>query len=230
MRISSRCEYGLRAMIYLARAAGDDPVPLTEIAHREDMPTAFLERILARLRDGGLVASTRGASGGYRAVARPPRAISVGRHRHRASRGPLSLVGCLPDEGGCARAGSCASQRVWRRLDDAISGALGDISLDELSVEAITNMKTVYFDHAATTAVDPRVFAEMEPYFVERYGNPSEIHRLGRAGARGRRQRRAPRSPRRWARPTRRSSSRAAAPRPTTWRSSATCSASSPGT
>jgi cysteine desulfurase len=43
-------------------------------------------------------------------------------------------------------------------------------------------MRTVYFDHAATTAVDPRVFAEMEPYFVERYGNPSEIHRLGREG------------------------------------------------
>ena len=41
-------------------------------------------------------------------------------------------------------------------------------------------MRTVYFEHAATTAVDPRVFAEMEPYFVERYGNPSEIHRLGR--------------------------------------------------
>ena len=41
-------------------------------------------------------------------------------------------------------------------------------------------MRTVYFDHAATTAVDPRVFAAMEPYFVERYGNPSEIHRLGR--------------------------------------------------
>ena len=34
MRISSRCEYGLRAMIYLARAERDDPVPLTEIARR----------------------------------------------------------------------------------------------------------------------------------------------------------------------------------------------------
>jgi cysteine desulfurase len=41
-------------------------------------------------------------------------------------------------------------------------------------------MRTVYFDHAATTAVDPGVFAAMQPYFVERYGNPSEIHRLGR--------------------------------------------------
>jgi Rrf2 family protein len=136
VRISSRCEYGLRAMIYLARAARDEPVPLTEIAHREDMPTAFLERILASLREGGLLASTRGASGGYR-LTRPARAISVG-DIVTAIEGPLSLVGCLPDEGGCARAGSCASQRVWRRLDDAISCALGDISLDELSTEAIT--------------------------------------------------------------------------------------------
>ena len=123
-------------MIYLARAGRAEPVPLNEIAHREDMPIAFLERVLARLREGGLVASTRGACGGYR-LSRPADAISVA-DIVTAIEGPLSLVGCLPDEGGCARAGSCASQRVWRRLDAAISRALGDISLDELSVEAVT--------------------------------------------------------------------------------------------
>lgn len=42
--------------------------------------------------------------------------------------------------------------------------------------------RAVYFDHAATTAVDPRVLEAMLPYFVERYGNPSELHRLGREG------------------------------------------------
>jgi cysteine desulfurase len=41
-------------------------------------------------------------------------------------------------------------------------------------------MRTVYFDHAATTAVDPRVLERMLPFFSERYGNPSEIHALGR--------------------------------------------------
>jgi cysteine desulfurase len=41
-------------------------------------------------------------------------------------------------------------------------------------------MKSTYFDHAATTAVDPRVLEEMLPFFSERYGNPSELHRLGR--------------------------------------------------
>jgi cysteine desulfurase len=41
-------------------------------------------------------------------------------------------------------------------------------------------MTSVYFDHAATTPVDPRVLEQMLPFFCERYGNPSEIHRLGR--------------------------------------------------
>ncbi len=135
MRISSRCEYGLRAMIFLAAADRDEPVSLAEIARREEMPVAFLERILARLREGGLVVSTRGASGGYR-LSRPAGSISVG-DIVTAIEGPLSLVGCLPDDEGCARAGNCASQRVWRRLDDAIAGALGGISLDELCTEAI---------------------------------------------------------------------------------------------
>jgi cysteine desulfurase len=43
-------------------------------------------------------------------------------------------------------------------------------------------MTTVYFDHAATTPVDERVLEAMLPFFVEHYGNPSELHRLGREG------------------------------------------------
>ncbi len=45
-------------------------------------------------------------------------------------------------------------------------------------------MREIYFDHAATTPVDPRVVEAMLPYFGERYGNPSELHALGREGRR----------------------------------------------
>jgi cysteine desulfurase len=41
-------------------------------------------------------------------------------------------------------------------------------------------MRSVYFDHAATTPVEPRVLDAMLPFFTQRYGNPSELHRLGR--------------------------------------------------
>jgi Rrf2 family transcriptional regulator, cysteine metabolism repressor len=135
MRISSRCEYGLRAMVYLAAHDDEHPVPLPEIAAGEGIPAPFLERILARLRESGLVKATRGVTGGYQ-LARESGSIAVG-DVVTALEGPLSLVGCVPDDGGCARAESCASRVVWRRLDTAISSALNGITLEDLTREAL---------------------------------------------------------------------------------------------
>jgi Rrf2 family protein len=136
MRISSRCEYGLRAMVYLAGHDDGHPVPLSEIAAEETIPAPFLERILARLRENGLVKATRGVSGGYQ-LARAAGDVVVG-DVVTALEGPLSLVGCIPDEGACERAESCASRIVWRRLDSAITGALNSITLDDLTREAVS--------------------------------------------------------------------------------------------
>ena len=122
-------------MVFLAAHQNARPVPLSEIAAAEAIPAPFLERILARLRESGLVKATRGVSGGYQ-LARPPAAIAVG-DVVSALEGPLSLVGCVPDDGGGARAESCASRGVWRRLDSAISGALNSINLEDLTREAV---------------------------------------------------------------------------------------------
>lgn len=130
MRISSRCEYGLRAMVYLAAHDDGAPLSLSRIAAAEDLPAHFLERVLARLRDAGLVRTVRGAAGGY-ALALPARRITADAVM-TAVDGPLSLVGCLPAGSGCERAADCASQVVWRRLDDAMRDALGRITLADL--------------------------------------------------------------------------------------------------
>ena len=68
----------------------------------ESIPAPFLERILARLREAGLVKATRGVSGGYQ-LARAAGDVAVG-DVVTALEGPLSLVGCVPDDGACARA------------------------------------------------------------------------------------------------------------------------------
>jgi len=122
-------------MVYLAARGAERPVPLSEVAAGEGIPAPFLERILARLRESGLVKATRGVSGGYQ-LARAAGDIAVG-DVVTALEGPLSLVGCVPDDGACERADSCASRVVWRRLDSAITGALNSITLDDLTREAV---------------------------------------------------------------------------------------------
>lgn len=88
MKLSTRGEYGLRAMVYLATHGSDDGKMLhaQEISDIQDIPPHYLKQILARLRAGGLVRSTRGPTGGH-ALARDAYEITVG-----------DVVGCL--EGG----------------------------------------------------------------------------------------------------------------------------------
>jgi Rrf2 family protein len=129
-RVSSRSEYGLRAMVYLAAQETGRAVPLREIAAAEEIPASFLERILAQLRTGGLVRTVRGPSGGY-LLARRPADIPVG-DVVTAVEGPLAVSECLSSGGGCDRAGGCASRLAWRRLEDAVAQALDGLSLDEL--------------------------------------------------------------------------------------------------
>jgi len=135
MKITSRTEYGLRAMVYLAGRREEGPAPLSEIAASEAIPGAFLERILARLREAGLVRATRGASGGY-ALARSPGSVAVA-DVVVALEGPLTLVDCVQSDRSCARAEACASRVVWRRLDDAITQALEGLSLEDLVAEGV---------------------------------------------------------------------------------------------
>ncbi len=135
MKITSRTEYGLRAMVYLAGREEETPAPLAEIAASEAIPAPFLERILAQLRDAGLVKSTRGASGGY-ALARPPERVAV-YDVVTALEGPLTFVECVGTDRSCVRADGCASRVLWRRLDDAVQEALEGVSLADLVAEGV---------------------------------------------------------------------------------------------
>src|SRR6476660_10407439 len=62
---STKGEYGVRLMVQLGRRFGTGPASLSEMATDEDLPRAYLEQLVMSLRDAGLVASTRGAHGGY---------------------------------------------------------------------------------------------------------------------------------------------------------------------
>ena len=64
MIVSTKGRYGTRAMLELGLAWGDGPVSITKIAARQDISYKYLEQIVKKLREAGLVRSIRGARGG----------------------------------------------------------------------------------------------------------------------------------------------------------------------
>lgn len=78
MRISAKTEYACIAMLELASQYGSgEPVRIRRIAERHGVPPRFLVQILLQLKGAGLVASVRGAAGGYQLL-KPPREVSLG--------------------------------------------------------------------------------------------------------------------------------------------------------
>lgn len=76
MRISSKGEYGLRALFDLAQHYGEGPIQSHEIHIRQGIDENYLNQILILLRRAGLIESIRGPQGGHR-LARPPAQINI---------------------------------------------------------------------------------------------------------------------------------------------------------
>ena len=120
-------------MVELARSYGQGPLPLAEVSRLQNISLAYLEQIVAPLREAGLVASTRGAHGGYH-LAREPQAITVG-DVLRALEGPIALVQCVSEarQGDrCEREEVCLTRTVWEKVRDSIVTALDSTTLADL--------------------------------------------------------------------------------------------------
>ena len=76
MKLSTRSTYGMRALVELALAGGHGPVSAALISKRQDLPVAYLEQLLHRLKKEGLVNSIRGPRGGY-VLAKQPHHITM---------------------------------------------------------------------------------------------------------------------------------------------------------
>lgn len=137
MKVSTRGEYGLRAMVSLARAFGNGPLALTSVAQDSSVPPAYLEQLLGLLRRAGLVTSTRGAHGGY-ALSRSPEEIRVG-DIYRVLEGPIAPMDCVSEvetEDQCPLIDGCATRVVWLKVRDNIIEALDSTTLADLLTQS----------------------------------------------------------------------------------------------
>ena len=129
MRVSAKVDYALRALAELA-VAPPGPVKGERLATAQDIPLKFLENILLELRRSEIVASQRGADGGYW-LAKPPAEISLA-DVIRAVEGPIATVrGARPED--VEYTGAAAGlQDVWIELRRNMRGVLEETSLADL--------------------------------------------------------------------------------------------------
>jgi Rrf2 family cysteine metabolism transcriptional repressor len=136
LKLSTRGEYGLRAMFDLALRYGTGPISLKSISERQDISSNYLEQLISVLRKSGLVKSVRGSQGGY-FLGRKPAEITVG-DIIRALEGPIAPVDCVSEDETelCHRAESCIARSVWKKVKDSINEVIDSITLEDMIQES----------------------------------------------------------------------------------------------
>jgi len=126
MKVSKKAQYGLRAMVYLAKHSSKEKVcPLKEISKKENIPFDFLEKIISELQEAKLVEAKKGVQGGY-FLTKKPKEITAGEIvRVLESTVPVS---CL----GCQMAKICSTKDVWDKVQDSLDSTLDSMTLADL--------------------------------------------------------------------------------------------------
>ena len=130
MKISTKGRYALRMMLDFALHPGEC-TKIKDVAARQQISEKYLEQIVTILNKAGYVKSVRGAQGGYY-LSMSPSQYTIGMIL-RLTDGSLSPVDCAENGmNSCGRAGYCAANGVWKRLNDAINSVVDSITLEDM--------------------------------------------------------------------------------------------------
>ncbi len=130
MKLSTKAQYGTRALLDLALHSGEGPVPLKDIAQRQEISLTYLEHLVTPLIAAGIVRSKRGARGGI-SLAKPPQEIKLS-EAIQLLEGSTAPVECINDPDSCPRSDLCITRDVWSELEKSINNVLESITLQDL--------------------------------------------------------------------------------------------------
>jgi len=141
MKISTKGEYGIRAMLELAQRQGQGYVQSTEIAAVRHIPENYLYQLLITLRKAGLIRSRRGPQGGHM-LSRPAERISMA-EVILTLEGPIEPVSCVEVDvvEDCPFCNACVVRSVWQHITDVTREILeqttfADLAAQELALRA----------------------------------------------------------------------------------------------
>ncbi len=131
MRVSTKGDYGLRALIELAGHYGQGPLQSSEIALRRHIPEQYLDQLLTTLRKAGFIRSVRGPAGGHELV-RPPDQLCV-RDVIETLEGSLSPVSWLDEPPEVTdHPHQCGQREIWERIRESTRDILMSYSVADL--------------------------------------------------------------------------------------------------
>ena len=132
MKLSRKCDYAMRALIYAIAQGGQDYIKIADIADSEDIPARYLEQIFLTLKNSGILSSRVGPGGGYR-LRKEPDNVTLG-EIVRLIDGPVAPVRCVSQTAyeKCPLEGGCALRPVMKDVRDAIAEILDSITLAEI--------------------------------------------------------------------------------------------------
>lgn len=128
MNLTTKTEYGLRALSYLRDKLNEGPVNINEISANLDLSKTYIEQIFRLLKKSNIIESTRGKDGGYQ-LAKNPSEIIIG-DVIRVLEGNIQLSHKCNNE-NCNVEG-CASREVFSKIDNAVSNVIDTITLEQI--------------------------------------------------------------------------------------------------
>lgn len=130
--ISTKGRYALRVFIDLAEQDSPAPVPLKDIARRQQISGQYLQHIVKLMVDAGLLIGTSGKGGGYR-MTRPADQCTVGEVLE-AAEGTLAPVACLVcGTVNCDQSDSCKALPLWQRFDTLSRDFFASVTIADLA-------------------------------------------------------------------------------------------------
>ncbi|MEP6484354.1 MAG: SUF system Fe-S cluster assembly regulator [Rudaea sp.] len=129
LRISKLTDYATVVMTVLA-AAPDTVHSAQDLAETARLELPTVSKLLKQLAQAELVESFRGVNGGYR-LARAPERISIA-DVVIAMEGPIGMTECSAHSGACGHESHCGVRVNWRRINQAIAGALDSVKLSDM--------------------------------------------------------------------------------------------------
>lgn len=129
--ISTKGRYAIRFMIDLAEQPEGIPVPLDDVAKRQEISKKYLEMIVKLLVKEKLVKGTCGKGGGY-SLLRKASEYTV-EEILRCAEGTLATVSCLAqDAEACPREKNCKTLPMWRKFDSLVQDFFQGITIEDL--------------------------------------------------------------------------------------------------